>query len=124
MISLAKDRFPVLPPAATVPPLEDIEARFTKFLARMRRGLYGGSGKGKLSFGEDHKIKTLAKKAHKRRLIASGLASVKPEALPAVMALAREGGRLGGPVNEDDVYRLIAELHGESPWMREVSTWC
>lgn len=41
MISLAKDRFPVLPPAATVlppaatvPPLEHIEARFTKFLAQ------------------------------------------------------------------------------------------
>lgn len=123
MTSLAKDRFPVLPPAARLPPLEDIGARFTKFLARMRRGLYGDSGKGKLRFGEDSKIKNLAQRAYKRRLRASGLPSVKPEALPAVMALACEGGRLGGPVTEDDVYRLIAELHGESQWMRDVSTW-
>ncbi|MFN4102621.1 MAG: AAA family ATPase, partial [Pararhodobacter sp.] len=36
---------------------------------------------------------------------------------------ACEGGRLGGPVTEDDVHQLIAELHGESQWMREVSTW-
>ena len=34
--NLARDRMAVLPPAAVVPSLEDIEARFTKLLARCR----------------------------------------------------------------------------------------
>jgi ATP-dependent Lon protease len=37
--------------------------------------------------------------------------------------LIRDGGRLSGPLTVDDVHRLVADLHAESQWMRDVSSW-
>jgi len=113
----------VLPPALDVPRVEDMEARFLAFWRAMRRTMHGRGRKALLDYAMERIAKDLAGVAHQRRLRQSGLASVKTEARPGVIALAQERGKLSGPTTPDDVHHLVAALHAESGWMREVSTW-
>lgn len=113
----------VLPATKSVPKLLDLENAFIEFWTRMRRNLHGSGRRSQLSYSETRHAKDLADDAFKRRLRESGLTSVKDEDRTAITALAQEGGKLGGPGTEDDVYRLAATLHAESPWMRDLSAW-
>lgn len=123
MNSFSKDRLAVLPSMHEVPRLEEMEAHFLRFWTSMRRNIHGHTRKSRLDFSMERKAKNLAADAHKRRLLEAGLAPVKAEARPAILALARDGGRLCGPATPDDVHELVAALHAESGWMRDVSTW-
>jgi hypothetical protein len=123
MARFTKDRMAVLPATKCVPKLLDLETDFIAFWARMRRNLHGSGCGSQLSYSETRQAKNLADDAYKRRLRESGLTSVKAEDRPAITALAQEGGKLGGPGTADDVYQLVATLHAESPWMRDVSSW-
>lgn len=123
MTSSSNDRMPVLPSMLDVPRLEDMEARFVEFWTEMRRNIYGYNRKSMLDISMQRKAKNLAADAHKRRLREAGLSSVKAELRPALATLAREGARLSGPMNADEVHTLVAALHAESGWMRDVSTW-
>lgn len=113
----------VLPATKSVPKLLDLENAFIEFWTRMRRNLHGSGRGSQLSYSETRHAKDLADDAFKRRLREAGLASVKADERPAIIALAQQGGKLGGPGTEDDVYQLVATLHAESPWMRDVSSW-
>lgn len=123
MARFPKDRMAVLSATKSVPKLLDLENDFIAFWARMRRNLHGSGCGSQLSYSETRQAKNLADDAYKRRLRESGLTSVKDEDRTAITALAKEGGKLGGPGAEDDVYRLAATLHAESPWMRDLSAW-
>lgn len=123
MYKLSDDRMAVLPPMLDVPRLEDMEAYFVEFWTRMRLNVHGNNRNGRLNFSMQQKARNLAADAHKRRLREAGLSSVKPDARPAVIALAQKGGRLSGPTTVNDVHKLVASLHAESVWMRDVSTW-
>jgi hypothetical protein len=123
MYNGSNNRLAVLPTMLDVPRLEDMEARFLAFWTTMRRNIYGYDRKAKLDFGMERKAKNLAADAHKRRLQEAGLSSVKADARPAIIALAQKGGRLIGPITADEVHALVAALHAESGWMRDVSTW-
>ncbi|MEX3314294.1 AAA family ATPase [Sulfitobacter sp. PS-8MA] len=123
MTSFSKDRLAVLPTMHEVPRLEEMEAHFLRFWTSMRRNIHEHARKSKLDFSMERKAKNLAADAHKRRLLEAGLAPVKAEARPAILALARDGGRLCGPETSDDVHALVAALHADSGWMRDVSTW-
>ncbi|SFM72033.1 ATPase family associated with various cellular activities (AAA) [Thioclava dalianensis] len=123
MASLSNDRMAVLSPTLDVPRVEDMEARFLAFWRAMRRTMHGRGRKAQLDYAMERKAKDLAEVALQRRLSQSGLATVKTEARPGVIVLAREGGKLSGPTTPDDVHHLVAALHAESGWMREVSTW-
>lgn len=123
MSDVPRDRMAVLLPHTAVPTLEDMEARFTRFWAGMRRNLYGDGRRAMLNAQMERTAKKTAERAHNRRLREAGIADLKGDALAAILSLAQKGGRLSGPSTEDDVYRLVADLHAESGWMREVSTW-
>ncbi|MBS4011472.1 MAG: AAA family ATPase [Roseovarius sp.] len=123
MADFTNDRLAVVDRKVDVPDLKTLEERFVKFRTRIRRALYGDTRKSMLDHVMMRETKEYADDAHKRRLREAGLTSVKSESRPAIMALARDGARLSGPSAEDDVYRLAAALHAESPWMRDVSAW-
>lgn len=123
MADFPKDRMAVLSPEVVVPELEEMEVHFAKFLIEMRRRLYGSRHDDKFEYGKDRKVRSLAKKAHERRLRTSGLEAMKVEVRRPLVKLAQGGGKLSGPSTEDEVYRLAAALHAESPWMRDVSAW-
>jgi hypothetical protein len=123
MADFPNERMAVLDRKVAVPDLKTLEERFVKFRTKIRLTLYGDTRKAMLDHAMARKTKELADEAHKRRLREAGLTSVKSEARPAIMALACNGALLSGPSTEDDVYRLAAALHAESPWMRDVSAW-
>lgn len=123
MTSFPSQRMAVLPCAKPVPRLTDLEKRFIKFWTGMRRNVHGNGRKGTLDHSEQRKAKNLAAIAYDRRMLEAGFGSVKDKELPAILTLANESGRLAGPCREDGVHRLVAALHAESGWMREVSTW-
>ena len=77
----------------------------------MPSALYFDSPKGKQSYGEDGRSRAWPNRRITVVCAPPGWPAVKPEALPAVVALARDGGRLVGAATEDDVYRLVADLH-------------
>lgn len=123
MAEFPKNRMAVLPYAKPVPRLADLEHKFQRFWQDMRRNIHGIGRKTTLDFSEQRRAKSLAEAAHERRLREAGFKSVNDKELPAVLSLANDGGCLRGPATEDDVHRLAAALHAESPWMRNVSTW-
>jgi hypothetical protein len=123
MTRFQKDRMAVLPATKSVPKLLDLEKHFIEFWTKMRRNLHDSGRNSQLTYSETRKAKNLADDAHKRRLRESGLSLLKAEDRSLITALAQEGGKLGGPGTEDDVYQLVATLHAESPWMRDVSAW-
>lgn len=117
------NRFAVLSPDLTVPRLEDMEREFIRAWMRMKGNLVCGHGIQKLGYQQEKKAKNLAADAHSRRVRQAGLSGLSKEAQAQVIALAHSGAALSGPSTEDDVYRLAADLHAESPWMRDVSSW-
>lgn len=117
------DRMAVLDSKVDVPDLKALEERFVKFRTKIRGTLYGGTRRAMLDHAMTRATKELADDAHKRRLRVAGLTAVKAELRPAVISLARDGALLSGPSTEDDVYRLAAAMHAESPWMRDLSAW-
>ncbi len=76
-----------------------------------------------LGYRQEKKAKDLAADAHARRLRQVGMSALSKEARAQVTALARAGAMLNGPSCEDEVYQFAADLHAESPWMRDVSAW-
>lgn len=123
MDDVKSDRFAVLSPGLVVPRLEEIEQRFIATWVRMKQNVRPGYRRAQLSYQDERKAKGLAANAHARRLREAGLGSLPKEAHAGVMSLARDGAALSGPATDDEVYRLVAELHSESGWMHEVSTW-
>lgn len=123
MTSFDKDRMALLPGARRVPTVAGLERQFTDFWIGMRCNLYDKNRRGQLSYSERGHVKKLASKAFDRQCRAAGLGSVADKELPRLLALINEGGRLAGPSNENDVHRLVADLHAESQWMRDVSSW-
>ncbi|WP_226783015.1 AAA family ATPase [Oceaniglobus trochenteri] len=122
MDKLQARRFAVLSPDLVVPRLEDMERDFVNAWLRMKGNLLSG-GADKLGYGQEKKAKDLAANAHSRRLRQVGLTALAKEARIQVTALAHSGASLSGPSTRDAVYQFAADLHGESPWMREVSAW-
>lgn len=123
MDNFAKDRIAMLPGARPVPKVVDLEKQFISFWNTMRRNLKGGGRKDTLDYSQKRHAKSLAEAAYERRRREAGFGSVAEKDLPALLALVNEGGRLSGPLTEDAALHLSADLHAESPWMREVSTW-
>ena len=58
---------------------------------------------------------------YERRLQRSGLRGLKDEQRDRVMALARSGGRMAGPLTMHQVDEWSAEVHYRSPWMGELT---
>ncbi len=118
-----KNRMVLMLGARPVPMIKELEKQFVDFWIKMRCNLYDKDRRGKLSHSELSRAKWLAEKALERRKCEAGLGSLSRKELPAVLALIRDGGQLSGPSTENEVHRLVADLHAESPWMRDVSTW-
>jgi hypothetical protein len=123
MDKLRANRFAVLSPNLVVPRLEDMERGFINAWLRMKGNIALESSPPKLSFKQEKLAQNLAADAHSRRMRQAGLTALTKEARAQVTALARSGAALRGPSTEDEVYQLAADLHAESPWMREVSSW-
>lgn len=56
------------------------------------------------------------------RLRRSGLYGLKDEQRERIVALARAGGQMAGPLTMHDVDEWAAEVHYRSPWMGELTT--
>lgn len=123
MDKLRANRFAVLSSNLVVPRLEDMERGFIDARLRMKGNIASESSPPKLSFKQEKLAQNLAADAHSRRLRQAGLTALTKETRAQVTALARSGAALRGPSTEDEVYQLAADLHAESPWMREVSSW-
>jgi hypothetical protein len=123
MTRFGKHRMALVPGARPVPAIDVLEKQFIDFWSRMRGNLYDKDRRGQLSHSERSYAKKLASKAFDRRCREAGLGSVDDKKVPGLLALIRDGGRLSGPSRVDDVHRLVADLHAESPWMRDVSSW-
>lgn len=120
MADLDPRKFNVLSRDLIIPDDGEMIEMFRAFALRMKRQLRPDAV---LSYNMLDAASKLAKRCHTRRLREAGLAQVKHELLGELTALARSGGRLMGPGTLDEVDALAAQLHVESPWMREVATF-
>ncbi len=117
------NRFAVVSPDLVTPHLADMEQDFIRAWIRMKENLMLGGRVQELGYRQEKKAKDLAADAHARRLRQVGMSALSKEARAQVTALARAGAMLNGPSCEDEVYQFAADLHAESPWMRDVSAW-
>ncbi|EDQ05786.1 Lon protease 2 [Sulfitobacter indolifex] len=117
------NRFAVVSPDLVTPRLADMEQDFIRAWIRMKGNLKLGGGVQELGYRQEKKAKDLAADAHSRRLRQAGMSGLSKEAKAQVTALARAGATFNGPACEDAVYQFAADLHAESPWMRDVSAW-
>lgn len=115
--------FAVVSPDLVAPRLEDMEQDFIRAWMRMKGNLKLGGRVKELGYRHEKKAKDLAADAHARRLRQAGMSGLSKEARAQVTALARAGAALNGPSTKDEVYQFAADLHAESPWMRDVSAW-
>jgi len=113
------DRYPVLSPVLAVPPAKEITRKFEAFAGRMRRNLGHGS---LLPYEQEKLVRALARAAHARRLREAGLHRLKEEDREAVMALARDGGQISGPMTGHAVDEWAAAVHDRAPWMADLTT--
>ena len=123
MTDLPKDRMAVVPRHVAVPSADQIEARFTKFRQDLLRKRHGKDTTQQPDFNAERRIRRRAEAVHNRLLRKAGLQSLKRDQRAPIIELARSGAQLLGPTTSDAVYELVARLHAESGWMREVSTW-
>ena len=123
MTDLPKDRMAVVPRHVAVPSADQIEARFTKFRQDLLRKRHGKDATQQPDFNAERRIRRRAEAVHNRLLRKAGLQSLKRDQRAPIIELARSGASLLGPTTSDGVYELVARLHEESRWMREVSTW-
>lgn len=123
MADLPKNRMAVVPSAAAVPPFDQIEARLKAFWQELRRKRQGGKAALQPDFDAERRIRHRTEAVHNCLLRRSGLQSLKRDQRTPIIGLARSGASLLGPSTSDAAYELVARLHAESGWMREVSTW-
>ncbi|WP_324754342.1 AAA family ATPase [Roseovarius sp. Pro17] len=123
MVKVTSTRVRVLSPSLIVPRLEEIERDFMAAWVRMKQNLRPDFAKAEFSYQSEKKAKMLAANAHQRRLTEAGLSALAKDPLAQITGLARSGAMLAGPATAHDVHKLAADLHVESPWMRDVSTW-
>ena len=62
------------------------------------------------------------KRIYECRLRRSGLYGLKDEQRERIVALARAGGQMAGPLTMHDVDEWAGEVHYRSPWMGELTT--
>ncbi|WP_323040006.1 AAA family ATPase [Gemmobacter sp.] len=123
MADLPKDRMAVVPRHVAVPSADQIEARFTKFRQDLLTKRHGKDATRQPDFNAERRIRRRAEAIHNRLLRKAGLQSLKRDQRAPIIELARSGASLLGPSTSDAAYELVARLHAESAWMREVSTW-
>jgi DNA polymerase III delta prime subunit len=123
MADLPKGQMAVVPRSVSVPSADLIEARFTEFWQNLFTRRHGKDVARQPDFNAERRIRRRAEAVHNRLLRKAGLQSLKRDQRAPIMELARSGAQLLGPTTSDAVYELVARLHAESGWMREVSTW-
>lgn len=117
------DRYPVLSPALAVPSVKELIRKFEAFAIRMRRNLGDDCSLPYEQETPAHgRIPGLAHRAHARRLREAGLHRLKEDTQKEVIALARDGGRISGPMTEHAVDEWAAAAHRRAPWMADLTT--
>lgn len=109
-------RIPIVAPSVYVPLLKDVTEHFQNFAKTLRSPT-------KSDYDVTQRAKTRAEKWHERHLLKSGLRDLKSEYHPALMRLICNQAVIVGPRTTHDVDELFADIHAETPWFAEVSTF-
>jgi hypothetical protein len=118
---MALPTYPVLSPDLYFPELQETEKAVQAALLRLVQA-------------RDPNVKTLpyekARRARKRgqrlyecRLHRSGLSGLKEDQRDRLMALARSGAQIAGPLTEHQVDEWAAEVHYRTPWMNDMTAY-
>ncbi len=75
-----------------------------------------------LSFEKARRARKRGQRLYECRLHRAGLSSLREDQRDRVMALARSGARIAGPLTEHQVDEWAAQVHDRTPWMGDLTT--
>lgn len=75
-----------------------------------------------LAYEKARRARKRGQRLYECRLHRSGLSSLREDQRDRVMALARSGARLAGPLTEHQVDEWAAQVHDRTPWMGDLTT--
>jgi hypothetical protein len=117
---MAQPTYPVLSPDLYFPGLQETEKTVQAALLRI---LQARNPNAKvLSFEQARRARKRGQRLYECRLHRSGLSSLREEQRDRVMALARSGARIAGPLTEHQVDEWAAQVHDRTPWMGDLTT--
>jgi hypothetical protein len=76
-----------------------------------------------LSYEKARRARKRGQRLYECRLHRSGLSGLKEDQRDRVMALARSGARIVGPLNAHDVDEWAATVHDRTPWMGDLTAY-
>lgn len=117
---MAPPTYPVLLPDLHFPGLQETEKAVHDVLLRLVQAR-DPSAKT-LSFEKARRARKRGQRLYECRLHRHGLSGLKEDQRDRVMALARAGARIAGPLTAHEVDRWAAEVHNGTPWMKDLTT--
>lgn len=76
-----------------------------------------------LSFEQARRARKRGQRLYECRLHRSGLSGLKEDQRDRVMALARSGAQVAGPLTVHEVDQWAAEVHHRTPWLGDVTAY-
>lgn len=117
---MAPPTYPVLSPDLFFPGQAETEQAVQTTLLRILQAR--NPGVKAPSFEQNRRARLRGQRLFECRLHRSGLSGLKEEQRHRVMALARFGAQIAGPLTIHDVDQWAAEVHHRTPWLGDLTT--
>lgn len=117
---MALPTYPVLSPDLYFPGMSETEKAIQAALLRLVQAR--DPNVKALSYEKARRARKRGQRLYECRLHRSGLSSLREEQRDRVMALARSGARIAGPLTEHQVDEWAAQVHDRTPWMGDLTT--
>lgn len=117
---MALPTYPVLSPDLYFPGLHETEKAVQALLLRIVQTRNPNAKV--LSFEQARRARKRGQRLYDCRLHRAGLSSLREDQRDRVMALARSGAQIAGPLTVHDVDQWAAEVHHRTPWMKDLTT--
>lgn len=117
---MALPTYPVLSPDLYFPGLQETEKAVQATLLRILQAR--SPGVKAPSFEQNRRARRRGQRLYECRLHRAGLSSLREDQRDRVMALARSGARIAGPLTEHQVDEWAAQVHDRTPWMGDLTT--
>lgn len=113
--------YPVLSPDLYFPGMSETEKAIQAALLRILQAR--NPGVKAPSFEQNRRARKRGQRLYECRLYRSGLSGLKEDQRDRVMALARSGARIAGPLTVHEVDQWAAEVHHRTPWLGDVTAY-
>lgn len=118
---MAPPTYPVLSPDLFFPGQAETEEAVQAALLRLVQARDPSART--LSFEKARRARKRGQRLYECRLHRSGLSGLKEDQRDRVMALARSGAQVAGPLTVHEVDQWAAEVHHRTPWLGDVTAY-